>query len=190
MRIALATLLLVGAAGIGLVRRRGRSWSARCPILLAFFLGWVRFAVDLVDLVAAELVADLAAPVAVVLALRARRRRQHGAGRLLLVAAAAAQALPRVRAHATRAPGVDPRSDGHGQRDLEAVGDGAGDRAELGVPAVAEHVVGRQRGLRQVRDALLVARRRVRPACRRPRAARAATSRVSVPARDRLVEVG
>ena len=51
------------------------------PILLAFFLGCIRFAVDLVDLVAAELVADVAAPIAVALGFWLGTTRQYLGGR-------------------------------------------------------------------------------------------------------------
>ena len=66
------------------------------PILLAFFLGWIRFAVDLVDLVAAELVADLAAPVAVALGFWLGTTGSTWEVAVVLVVGAAAQALPRL----------------------------------------------------------------------------------------------
>ena len=96
MRIAIATLLLVAAAGLGFVPGPASFLVGALPMLLAFFLGWMRFAVDLVDLVAAELVADLAVPVAVVLAFWLGTGGRTWLVVLLLVAAAAAQALPRI----------------------------------------------------------------------------------------------
>lgn len=110
MRILLATLLLVGAAGVSLVPPPVSFLVGALPILLAFFLGWVRFAVDLVDLVAAELVADLAAPVSVALTFGLGAGGSTWLVAALLVTAAAAQALPRiVRTRRARpSPGVRP----------------------------------------------------------------------------------
>jgi hypothetical protein len=95
VRIALATLLLLAAAGLAFVPAPGSFMVGALPMLLAFFLGWMRFAVDLVDLVAAELVADLAVPVAVALGFVLGSGSSSWVVVALLVAAAAAQALPR-----------------------------------------------------------------------------------------------
>ncbi len=105
MRIVIATLLLVGAVGVGFVPPPASFLVGALPILVAFFLGWMWFAVDLVDLVAAELVADLAAPVAVVLAFWLGTGNSSWLVALLLAAAAAAQALPHL-ARRRSAPGV------------------------------------------------------------------------------------
>ena len=95
MRIALATLLVVGAAGFVVVQPPTSVLAGALPILLAFFLGWIRFAVDLVDLEPAELVADVAAPVAVVLGFWLGTTGSTWEVAVVLVAGAAAQALPR-----------------------------------------------------------------------------------------------
>jgi hypothetical protein len=103
VRIVLATLLLLAAAGLGFVPSPASFLVGALPMLLAFFLGWMRFAVDLVDLVAAELAADLAVPVAVVLGFWLGTSGSTWMVAGLLVAAAAAQALPRlVRRSASR----------------------------------------------------------------------------------------
>ncbi len=102
MRIALATLLLVAAAGLVFVPAPGSFLVGALPMLLAFFLGWMRFAVDLIDLVAAELVADLAVPVAVALGFFLGTGGSPWVVVALLVAAAAMQALPRLAAGSVR----------------------------------------------------------------------------------------
>jgi len=94
MRIVLATLLLVGALGFTVVAPPASFLVGALPILLAFFLGCICFAVDLVDLVAAELVADVAAPIAVALGFWLGTTGSTWEVAALLLAGAAAQALP------------------------------------------------------------------------------------------------
>jgi hypothetical protein len=106
MRIVLATLLLVGAAGFSVVSPPTSFLVGALPILVAFFLGWIRFAVDLVDLVAAELIADVAAPVAVALGFWLGTTGSTWEVAVVLVAGAAAQALPGVSR--TRSTGEAP----------------------------------------------------------------------------------
>lgn len=104
MRIALATLLAAGAAGFSIVPAPASFLVGPLPVLAAFFVGWVRLAVDLVDLVAADLLADVAAPLAAGIGVW-----RGGAGDTWLVAAvllgaAALQALPALRRARTAPP--------------------------------------------------------------------------------------
>jgi hypothetical protein len=95
MRIVLAVLLAIAAAGLTVVPAPTSFAIGALPLLVAFFLGWIRFAVDLVDRIAVELIADLVAPVATVVAFwRGSSGNTWGIG-LVLLAAAAAQLLPR-----------------------------------------------------------------------------------------------
>ena len=96
MRIALATLLLVAAAGLAFVPAPLSFLVGALPMLIAFFLAWVRFALDLIDRIPAEVAADLAVPVAVVVGYGLSTAGSTWMIVALLVAAAAAQALPRL----------------------------------------------------------------------------------------------
>jgi hypothetical protein len=97
MRIVLATLLAVGAAGFSVVPAPTSFLVGPLPVLAAFLVGWVKLALDLVDLVAADLLADVAVPIAVGLVIW-----RGGAGDTWLAAgplvvAAVLQALPAIR---------------------------------------------------------------------------------------------
>jgi hypothetical protein len=94
MRIVLAALLLIAAVGLTVVPAPTSFAVGALPMLLAFFLGWIRFAVDLVDRIAVELVADLAAPVATVVGFWGGSSGNTWLVGILLAAAAAAQVLP------------------------------------------------------------------------------------------------
>jgi hypothetical protein len=104
MRLALAALLLIGAVGLVVVPAPTSFLVGALPMLVAFFLGWVKLALDLVDLVLTELIADVAVPIAVGLGFWRGTSGSTWLVAALLVAAAAAQALPRASRARSRPP--------------------------------------------------------------------------------------
>jgi hypothetical protein len=95
VRPAIAGLLVVGAISLVIVPAPG-SFAIALPVMVAtFVLGGARLALDLVELDAVELTADVALLVAVGIALVQIPVGNSGLTAILFVAGAAAQALPR-----------------------------------------------------------------------------------------------
>ena len=96
MRIVLGTLLAVAAVGFGFVSAPASLLVGALPLLLAFLLSWARLAVDLVDGLAAELIADLAVPLVAVVGFWRVTTGSTWLVAALFAAAAAVQALPKI----------------------------------------------------------------------------------------------
>jgi hypothetical protein len=95
VRLALAGLLVVGAAALVIVPAPG-SFAVALPVMLAtFLLGAARLALDLVELDAVELTADGALLVAVAIALVRIPAGDTALTAILFLVGAAAQVLPR-----------------------------------------------------------------------------------------------
>jgi hypothetical protein len=105
VRIALAFLLVAGTIGLAVLSEPGSLLLALLVMLVVFLLGAARLAVDLVDLSAVELTADVALLVAVGIALSQIPRGNATLTEVLFVVGAASQALPRVAVSSRRSCG-------------------------------------------------------------------------------------
>jgi hypothetical protein len=96
VRIVLATLLVAGALGLAVLPEPGSFLLALLVMVAVFLLGGSRLAVDLVELSAVELAADVALLVAVGVALTQISLGNAMLTEALFVVGAATQALPRL----------------------------------------------------------------------------------------------
>lgn len=95
MRLAIAALLVVGAASLAIVPAPG-SFAIALPVMVAtFLLGGARLALDLIELDAVELAADVGLLVAVGVALVQVPIGNTALTAILLLAGAATQVLRR-----------------------------------------------------------------------------------------------
>jgi hypothetical protein len=100
LRALLASLLGIGVAGLVILPEPGSLLLGLVVMLLAFLLASAKLAVDLIELVPADLVADAAGLLAVGIALSRVTTGNRLLVTTLLAAALAAQALPLLSARA------------------------------------------------------------------------------------------
>jgi hypothetical protein len=104
VRLAIAGLLVVGAGALVVVAAPG-SFAIAFPVMIVtFLLGAARLALDLIELDAVELAADVVLLVAVGVALVQIPVGNTALTAILFLVGAATQLLPRARAAVTRVP--------------------------------------------------------------------------------------